>query len=270
MKHIAITMMSLGFLFGAGTTKAQYTRGTPTTGSGQPPAPTQPPGTGVPQAIPQQPSLPQNGPIQRPVGQAASQLQTGPRTGGEIGYSMPAYFRNSLYRNPSVSKSLGLTREQLTNLDLMNQRLGEHYDSQLLALGVLTGPSGATDIKRLRAAYQSEVLKSLSKIMTVDQLRRYKQLDYQFRGASALADNDVRSRLKITDDQIEKLCTLDDQAAAELQIIMRETKLTDAELQRRYESLRNKVRNRVETILDANQLQAWRKLTGAVFDFSAK
>ena len=271
--------ISAGFLiaasvFSPGAAVGQSSPGTAPTSptSGQPAAIQQIGSQPSSQALPQQPAPTQGGAVQRPVGRADG----GPLPAGSQPYAVGqnnvgnlfGYFGTPLYKNPEVGKSLGLTNQQLGELDLHAQRIETSYINQLPTLGVLTGPDGPSSLRKLRTAYHNQVLNSLSQIMTSEQLKRYRQLDLQYRGASALLDDEVRTKLNLADEQIQKLCELDERSSAELQHILASTLLVESESQRRYATLRDSVKRRIESILNKTQLKTWQDLKGQAFAFT--
>ena len=130
--------------------------------------------------------------------------------GGRGGRGMmqsPAMMWGMLLRAPTVQKELNLTEDQQSKIKDLNEKA---------AAGMREMFAGMQDLSQEeRAARRAEMgkkmeeqRKSLEGILLPNQVSRLKEIILQRRGASALQDKEIQDGLAITDEQKEKLKTI--------------------------------------------------------------
>jgi hypothetical protein len=135
----------------------------------------------------------------------------------------------TLLRNPSVKKELKLEDEQL-------------------------------------AKVPDAMMKALAEVLTTDQLKRLKQIQLQLKGAQAFMEADVQKTLKLTDEQLNNIKTIQKDAneeRKELFAMMKEGQF--AEAQKKMQELTKETDNKVTGVLNAQQRKMWKEMTGPEF-----
>lgn len=149
--------------------------------------------------------------------------QPGPFGGGPPGGDL-----SSLLRNPSVSKELKLTEEQLAKLP-------------------------------------EALLKALGEVLEKDQMKRLKQIELQQRGPRAFADGKVQEALKFNDDQKDQVKTILEEVGKEMREIFKGGKDDFKANFEKMANLQKEAKEKLTGILTADQKKAWKQMLGEEF-----
>src|SRR5439155_18323809 len=109
----------------------------------------------------------------------------------------------------------------------------------------------------LNKTVSEEQMKALSDILSADQIKRLKQISLQTRGAQAFADAEVQKELKLTDDQKDKIKTINDDARQEMQTLFQPGGDRE-EAQKKMTALRKETMEKVMGVLTDDQKKAWK------------
>jgi len=186
--------------------------------------------------------------------------QRGQGRGGGLG-SFRGQGGNSLFllTQKSVQDELKLSADQIKTVEEQMEKQRESF-------------AGLRDLSREeRQKKMEERAKAnqavLSEILKEDQLKRFKQISLQQRGAQALSDPDVSQALNLTAEQNDRVKAIQDGAQSE----MRELFQAGAaggdrqELQKKAAQLRNSINEKAHAVLTTEQQAKWKELTGEPF-----
>jgi len=168
----------------------------------------------------------------------------------------------SILRMPEVQAELKLTEEQKTKVSemLAQQRGGRGGGGQFRDLS-------REERQKLMAERRAEQQKAIAAILNADQMKRYRQLELQRQGPSALGESAVQEELKLTADQkskVEAILTEQREAMRDL----RQGADGDREAMRaRTAELRKKTAEKLEAVLTEEQKTQWKAMLGAPFTF---
>jgi hypothetical protein len=105
--------------------------------------------------------------------------------------------------------------------------------------------------------------KALAEILKPDQLKRAKQISWQQQGALAVSDPEFATALKLTDEQKDKIKTIQADARPAGGQARRGGNQEEARKQR--EALRKETEERMMSVLTADQKTTWKELMGEPF-----
>lgn len=177
-----------------------------------------------------------------------------------------------LLRMERVQKELNLTDEQKGKLkDLLGEGTRPR-DGKGRGDNPPEGAKGHGDGFR---AQMGEQLKKVHEVLQPEQLTRLKEIGLQVRGAAVLLDQDMTDKLKLTDQQKEKLRLAYDEASQKRRTL-RPDQLRDlsaderrqkmAEFAKQHQQIDDDFRRKAEDILTTDQLKEFQKMLGQKVD----
>ena len=217
---------------------------------------------------------------QNPIGQAGQNPggQAGQSPGGQSGQEKPIQVGQAglgtqdligtpLFQYADVRRSLNLTDEQINSLNTANDQFHQRLQDQTVRLKSLSETDRAVELQKQPTSQQDDFYRSANGVLTPEQMRRYRQLEYQIQGTGALLSPDVRKRLNLADGQILMLQDLHDQTPRNLRSAGQNRGETGSDAAARYNKYRQESNNRISAILNEDQRRAWREMTGEPFTF---
>jgi eukaryotic-like serine/threonine-protein kinase len=163
----------------------------------------------------------------------------------------------SLLTQKSVQEELKLSDDQVKKVaDLAQSRRRSGRGARNL--------SQEQQQKRLMEAAQANE-KALGEILTVDQLQRAKQINVQVRGAQTFRDPEVITALKLTDDQKQKIKTIQDDARQESSRLFQRGAGNQEDLRKKRDAFNKETQQRLVSLLTPEQKAVWKDLTGEPF-----
>ncbi len=175
-----------------------------------------------------------------------------------------------------VQKELKMTPEQVGKL----KDAGEDLDKSMQALREETGnPFELSDEGRAKffAKMQEMQTKAAASVLKEDQMKRYRQLDLQQSGSQALSRKDVAEELKLSDEQKEKLATLQKEQGEAMGQIFRNggnfrdmTEDERAAFRKKMGDMRKSFNDKAFAVLSADQNKKWKEMLGEPFKFPAR
>lgn len=136
----------------------------------------------------------------------------------------------TLLRNASVKKELDLTEEQLDKLP-------------------------------------AEVLSAIAKVLNEKQMKRFREIELQQRGNSALKDEAVQKKLKVTDEQKKSINSiLEDSTKETTELFKGGAGAGDFKGRfEKMETIRKETKEKLYGVLTSEQRKAWRGMVGEEF-----
>jgi len=168
-----------------------------------------------------------------------------------------------LLLNPSVQKELKLSEEQSGKAKEAVTKIREKFGDDLKRFRELSNEERETVRKKMADANT----KAVEEILKPDQLKRYKQIQLQQRGVNAFAEAEVQAALKLSDEQKEKLKTLQEDLRRDMAELRKEGAGGNFQEIGKKIAARNKeaMTKTMETLND-DQKKAWKELTGEPFE----
>ncbi len=195
--------------------------------------------------------------------------QRGPGGGGRFG-------GGSLLDNQSVQKELKLTDDQIKKVKEVTQSVYDKHKEELDALRKEGRQAQPEKRQELFKTIGEERNKALAEVLKPEQSKRYKEITLQQRGAQAFNDEEVQKTLKITDEQKDKIKTINEDAAKERQELFprrggaggggRPDPAAFEEIRKKMAALNKETMEKVTAVLTDDQKKAWKDLVGAPFE----
>jgi Spy/CpxP family protein refolding chaperone len=175
-------------------------------------------------------------------------------------------FGAALLQNPDVQKELKITDDQKEKLTKISADIREKHKDDLAKARDLSQEDRAKLMKEI----SDESSKAYSEVLSADQMKRYKQIQLQQRGAGAFSDPEVQQTLKLTDDQKSKLKTINEDSRKEMQEAFQSAQGGDRQAaQKKIQTLRKDTMDKASAVLTDDQKKAWKDMTGEHFELTA-
>jgi RNA polymerase sigma factor (sigma-70 family) len=214
--------------------------------------------------------------IARGGGQAVA-IAGGGLGGGFLGGAPVTSCRLALLTQEPVQRDLGLTRDQLKKLtEAQNKQQKDALNLMTQTPGSLKDPDALN--KKWEELHQNAE-KAVDDVLTKAQRKRVEEISLQQRGGHALADPEAAEALKLTDEQREKIQTIETDSAkeAEKQAATAMDSLARAganilqmqeisqKMRKKLDDLYKQSGDRMLEVLTPEQKSKWKDLTGKPF-----
>jgi Spy/CpxP family protein refolding chaperone len=182
----------------------------------------------------------------------------------------------SLLENQSVQKELKLSDEQIKKVKDITQSIREKHREELDGLFKQGPQADREKMQEVFKAIREETTKALADVLKPEQSKRLKEITLQDQGARAFNDEEVQKALKLSDEQKEKVKTINEDAAKERQQLFprgggggaggrRADPGAFEEMQKKMAALNKETMEKVTAVLTDDQKKAWKDLTGEPF-----
>ena len=162
----------------------------------------------------------------------------------------------SLLTQKSVQEELKLSDDQVKKVtDLAGGQRGAGRANQNLS---------AEERQKMQEERAKTNAKAVAEILKPDQLKRAKQISWQQQGAQAFSDPEVATAISLTDQQKEKIKTIQDDARQQGGQARRGGG-NQQEAQSRRDAMRKETEGKVMSLLTVEQKAKWKELTGETF-----
>lgn len=196
------------------------------------------------------------------LGGLAQSQQKGKGRGFGFGGGGPAQLLN----NKSVQTELKMTDEQITKAkDLAKEINDKHKDDFAAARAIEDREERGQKMQALNKTVTEEVMKGLPDVLNPDQVKRFKQITLQTQGVRAFSDETVQKELKLTDDQKDKIKTINDDMRQEMQSVFSGGG-DPQENRKKMQTLQKETMEKVSAVLTDDQKKTWKEMTGEPFE----
>lgn len=192
--------------------------------------------------------------------------------GGRRGGMMGRQGGLQMLRIPAVQAELKMTPEQIGKLDAKQAEVRQ----SMQGLGGGGGGQLSAEERQQRMEKVQEIqTKAVNDILDPTQQKRFRQLELQQQGPSALARKDVAAELKLTDEQIKKIADLQRQADADRRSAMQGVDFQSLspedrdKLMTRMQDIQKATGAKMAALLTEAQQTQWKDMQGAPFTFPA-
>jgi hypothetical protein len=121
--------------------------------------------------------------------------------------------------------------------------------------------------QKARAELMASTNKAVAEILKPEQLKRYNEIRYQQMGAAAFGDPVVAAKLKLTDEQKDKIKTVNSDSQSQMREIFQEFQNDREGAQKKMTALRKETNDKAVAVLTSEQKTTWKELQGAPFEF---
>ncbi|WP_422925136.1 hypothetical protein [Singulisphaera sp. PoT] len=170
----------------------------------------------------------------------------------------------NLIRNSGVQKELKLSDEATekvkTLADDMGKKMMEKFQDLSQDERREKGMAIAKEIN-------DETKAALKGILSPEQLTRLEQISIQTRGLEAFSDEQVVSKLKLTDDQKSKIKEIGEDVRSSMQDLRSSFQDDREGAMKKMTALRKESFEKATALLTDDQKKAWKELTGEPFDY---
>jgi len=216
------------------------------------------------------------------VGQDAGKGGRRPRTGFGMGSmggmggfgASPAMMWGQLLRVEKVQKELELVSEQKDKLKEIAEKAAARMRDSGAVFSKLRDASeeerkaAITEYGNKARAQAEQLKKDLEEVLLPHQIERLKQIALQIQGLRALQDKEVQDTLGITEEQKEKMKSLNDGMMEKFRGMMgRRGDESERQAQReKMQELRKEYESKTLDVLTADQKEKFEKMKGPKFD----
>lgn len=167
----------------------------------------------------------------------------------------PAVQRELKMDGPAVEKARGLAVEMREKQKGLNALLEG-----------LEGEDRSRRIQELAAAHAEQGNRAIGAILDPGQFARFRQVDLQQRGASALAEPQVAQALRLSPEQLDKLKPLLNHSVVRLREAAALSRGDRRAAFEKTQAIRKETDEAALALLDAGQKKAWHEMIGEPFD----
>jgi len=170
----------------------------------------------------------------------------------------------NLLQNEVVQKELKLDKDQIDKVKQIATDIREKHQDDFAGLRDLSQEERGEKMRELMKKVGEETTKALADVFKPEQLARYKQLQLQVRGVQAFTEADVQKDLKLTDEQKDKIKTINadyDKDMADLRAA------GDFQAMRtKVPAMRKEAMEKAVAVLTDEQKESWKSMTGKIID----
>jgi Spy/CpxP family protein refolding chaperone len=186
-----------------------------------------------------------------------------------------------LIQNSSVQKELKLSDDEIKKIKEAVDGINSKHQEERAALRNLQGDERREKGQELGRKVTEETNQALASILTPEQSKRLKEITLQQEGARAFNGEEVQKALKLTDDQKDKIKTINEDAAKDMRELFPQggrrgaggaggggavDAATFKEMQTKMAAIRKETLDKVTSVLTDDQKKAWKDMTGAPFE----
>ena len=197
------------------------------------------------------------------VGSAQAQRPGGGFPGGGMGMGANQNLKSLLVSNKPLQEELKVGEEQAA-------KLKEFADKQSEAMKGFAQFGGDEEEQIARMEIQLKLMKErvafMKTTLNAEQHKRLGQIEKQQMGMGAFSNAKIAKELAITDEQTEKIKTINTDMTKEMREMF--SGGFDAEAQKKVASLRSETQEKIEKSLTEDQRKKWKEMTGEAFDLA--
>ena len=195
------------------------------------------------------------------LAQQRQQGQQGPGAGG-FGGGLAG-----LIENAGVQQELKLDTEQVEKAKAAVDKVREKHSADRAKLQDLSQEERREQSRAINQAVSEETMKALENVLRPEQIKRFKQIELQRRGAAAFTEPEVQKALKLTGEQKAKIKTIAADAAQERrELFQGGANRGGQEAQQKMAAVRKATMERVSAVLTDDQKQTCKELLGQPFE----
>ena len=171
-----------------------------------------------------------------------------------------------LVNNEAVQKELKLSEEEVTKAKEAVQEITEKFREEMTKARDLEGDEQRQKMREIMTKQGEETNAALAKVLKPEQVKRLKQIGVQQMGVMAFTSPDVSKVLKLTDEQKEKVTSIQMEQNEEMQGLRGNAGGDFQEMMKKMTTMRKEFTTKAVALLTPEQTKEWKELTGDSFD----
>jgi len=168
-----------------------------------------------------------------------------------------------LIRNNGVQKELKLSDEQAEKATKIAEELGRKMQEKLRDLSQDERREKFASVSR---EINDEAKTALKGVLSTEQSTRLDQITLQQRGIEAFADSQVQEKVKLTEEQKDKLKEIGASARSQMQELRSGFRDDFEGTMQKFTTLRKESIEKAIALLNDDQKKTWKELTGEPFE----
>jgi hypothetical protein len=172
--------------------------------------------------------------------------------------------------NKSVQKELKLTTEQVSKIKQLDKRMEAKMEKAFeeSVKQKLSDKEGNEKLEAVAKEAEAETAKLVKESFEPEQAKRFKQIERQLAGLSALTYEDVALELKLTDDQKNEMKKIVDTITKETRDLLKGKSGEKRKAAReKGRALRQDALDKATSLLSADQKKQWKEMLGTPFEW---
>src|SRR5437773_954973 len=179
-----------------------------------------------------------------------------------------------LIENVGVQQELKLDKDQVEKVKAAVNKVREQHSADRAKLQDLSQEERHERSTAINQAVSAETMQALADVLKPEQIKRFKQIDLQRRGAEAFTEPAVQKALQLTGAQQEKITTIAADAAQQRRELFQGAgnqgqggaNRGGEEAQQKLTALRKATVEKVAAVLTDEQKQTWKGMIGQPFE----
>lgn len=171
----------------------------------------------------------------------------------------------NLLSNKSVQKELKLTDEQIEKADKAATEMREKMMGKFQELQDLDREERQEKMQAITKEMATETKKLTDELLKPEQAKRLGQISLQQRGTSAFADPEIQAKLKMTDEQKNKVKDLNEETMATMQELRQGFQDDREGAMKKIQALQAEVAAKALAMMTDEQKGLWKEMTGEPF-----
>lgn len=173
----------------------------------------------------------------------------------------------TFFRSGNIQRELNLNPNQINQLNQMNQQIQTRFQNDFANLPT-TEPQRTQALQSLNQRVNTDLQKSVGTILDPQQRGRLRQVLLQQQGLNAFADPTIARQLNLTSQQSRQLRKLGADVQQQLNVLFGNAQSDPNGTAQKFQAINQETRNRIDSILNADQRKMWNDLVGSPFDFT--
>jgi hypothetical protein len=169
------------------------------------------------------------------------------------------------FQDPAIRRELGVDEQQFRRLSEAHAEIFGRFQDRLSALDKLNEAQRAERLRELSRTFNTDANRAAVDILQEQQRQRFNQLFLQQQGFSAFTDPQLQRDLSLSEQQLQQLRKFGDVFDRDMQGIVRDPASADAA--RRYDALMKSRMDQINSVMNAQQQQAFQRMMGQPFNF---
>lgn len=169
--------------------------------------------------------------------------------------------------SPNGQRELNLTEEQIDKVREIGEGLQGTMREKFRELQDVAPEERAEKMQKAMAEVAEGVEKEIKEVLKEDQMKRYKEIKLQAMGVAAFEQEEVASKLELTDEQKQKIKDIQSDAQDKNRAVLEDLQGggdRQAAMQKMRE-IQQEARTKALAVLTDEQKETWKEMTGKEF-----
>jgi hypothetical protein len=168
-----------------------------------------------------------------------------------------------LLTNPGVKKELKLTDDQVKKVEDALAKVQDKHKDDFARFREMS----REERQKTMRAFAEDYNKAVAGVLDANQMKRFKQIQWQLAGFGALEDPEVQKTLKLSDDQQKKLTVIFEESGKKMQELFRGGNVEGG--REKFDKIRKETEEKANGVLTDEQKKQWKEMQGEPFKLEA-